>query len=511
MLKIINQTNINCIKMTIIDELVDRGVLVSPELIEQNYDEEIIKEVVDFFGDDLDVLDTELLKNYLSKQKKVKKNNIEIVKEYKGEAKKREYNDFVGVFNLRFKNTMNLLRSRQELSQISSISRLKSKNQNERVAIIGMVLEKSFTKNQNIILNLEDQTGTFTVIIRKTDDNLDLFNIAQDLQLDEIIGVTGVILNQAIFADSIIFPDVPISNELKKQPDEEYAVFIGDQHFGSKVFLKKSFEKFLSWINGEIGSETQRNIAKKVKYVIMSGDIIEGAGTYPGQQDDLEILDVEKQYEEAAKYLKKIPSHIQMITISGNHDVGRLAEPQEKPYMEVAKSLYELPNLKLSTNPCTINIGKTDDFPGFNIMIYHGGSLIYYSENIPSIRAQGGQKKVDLIMKFMLQRRHLAPTHGSTLIIPDPKEDHLFIENVPDFLITGHIHRASVANYRNVTMINTSCWTETTEDQIKRGLQPQPARVTIVNLKTREVKLMNFLTQDQKELEQKKLEKLKNE
>src|SRR5690606_29788615 len=139
------------------------------------------------------------------------------------------------------------------------------------------------------------------------------------LQLDEIIGITGTHINQAVFTDTIIFPDVPISNELKKQQEEEYVVFMGDQHFGSKVFIKDSFQKFINWINGELGSDEQRAIANKVKYIIMSGDLIEGAGIYPGQQEDLEILDVKEQYAEAAKWLKKIPSHIEMISTTGNH------------------------------------------------------------------------------------------------------------------------------------------------------------------------------------------------
>jgi DNA polymerase II small subunit len=497
--------------MTILEQLVSKGVLISPEVLEKKYDETLIKEVADFFGSDLDILDEEIINNFLFKQKKIKKSQIQIVKEYTKEPKKRSYQDFVDLFNLRFKNISSLLRSRQELSNILSISRLKSKTQNEKVALIGMILDKTFTKNNNIIITLEDQTGTFTVIVRKDERNTALYDIAKDLQLDEIIGITGTLLNQAVFIDMIIFPDIPISNELKKQAEEEYVVFMGDQHFGSKVFIKDSFQKFLNWLKGEIGTDEQRRIAKKVKYIVMSGDLIEGAGTYPGQQEDLEILDVKEQYDEAAKWLKQVPSHIEMVTTVGNHDVGRLAEPQLKPYFSVASSLYELPNLKIVSNPAVLNIAKTEDFPGFNVLLYHGGSLIYYSQNIPSVRAEGGQKKVDQIMKFLLQRRHLAPTHGSTLIIPDPEEDFLFIDQVPDFFVTGHIHRTSAANYRNITMLNTSCWTETTEDQIKRGLQPQPARIIIGNLKTREIKTMNFLSKEEKQKEQEKLQKVKDD
>lgn len=96
-------------------------------------------------------------------------------------------------------------------------------------------------------------------------------------------------------------------------------------------------------------------------------------------------------------------------------------------------------------------------------------------------------------MKFLLQKRHLAPTHTSNRYVPDADADPLIINKIPDFFITGHIHRVSVSNYKNVTLINASCWTGITEDQEKRGLENQPAKVPIINLKTREVKVINFL------------------
>ena len=119
-------------------------------------------------------------------------------------------------------------------------------------------------------------------------------------------------------------------------------------------------------------------------------------------------------------------------------------------------------------------------------------SLIYYANNIESIRNAGGQKRPDLIMQALLKKRHLAPSHTSNLYVPDTESDPLVIENIPDFFITGHIHRVSVANYKNITLINGSCWTDITEDQEKRGLAPQPAKIPIINLKTREVKIINF-------------------
>lgn len=145
------------------------------------------------------------------------------------------------------------------------------------------------------------------------------------------------------------------------------------------------------------------------------------------------------------------------------------------------------------SNPAVVNIHKKEDFVGFDVLMYHGFSFPYFADIVEDIRSKGGQKRPDLLMKFLLQKRHLSPTHTSNLYIPDKNQDPLVIENIPDFFITGHIHRVSSSDYRNVTMINCSSWLAETEYQVKVGLRPQPARVPIINLQTREVKIMNFL------------------
>ena len=125
--------------------------------------------------------------------------------------------------------------------------------------------------------------------------------------------------------------------------------------------------------------------------------------------------------------------------------------------------------------------------------MYHGYSFDYFVANVDDIRNKGGYDRADLIMKFLLKRRHLAPTHTSTLYIPDTEHDPLVIDKVPDFFITGHIHKSIAANYKNITLISGSCWQAKTAFQEKVGHNPEPGRVPIVNLKTREIKILNFL------------------
>ncbi len=416
--------------------------------------------------------------------------DIRILKNYQKPSTKRRYEDFVAHFNARFKALSAILRQRAELQGATAIARLKGRGRNEQAVLIAMIKEKSLTKNRNVMLTLEDQTGEFKALI--TAKRQELHDRAKDLVLDEVIGVQGSLGDGILFVNELFHPDVPITHELKKGPSDDCLAIIGDPQVGGKEFLAKDFEKLLAWIDGRLGNEEQRALAKRLKYLVVIGDLVEGVGVYPGQEEDLLIKDITEQYEAFAALIKRIPRRIRVICIPGNHDAGRIAEPQPPIYRDFARSLYELENVTMLSSPSLVTVGATPGFSGFTLLLYHGYSLIYYADNVPSIRERGGQKRAELIMKFLLQRRHLAPTHKSNLYIPDPEEDPLVITHVPDFFITGHIHRMSSALYRGVTMINASAWCDITDDQEKRGLEPQPARLPVVDLRTRDVKVINF-------------------
>jgi len=436
-----------------------------------------------------------LYKKFLSYMKKreepLKKEEkkVKVIFSYKEEPKKREVQDFVNFFNNRFYALEKILRQRRELTNLTSIGRIKKKKNREEVSIIGMVLEKQFTKNNNLILTLEDVSSNIKVIVNKNKPTL--FEKAKDIVLDEVIGVVGVYSNNVIFANEILWPDF-VGKELKKSNKEEYCLFLSDLHVGSSYFLPEHFNKFLDWINCKIGDEKQREIASKVKYIFIVGDLIDGCGIYPGQEEELIIKDVKKQYEECARLLSKIPKNINLILCPGNHDALRIAEPQPEFYRDFAAPLYALENVTIVSNPAIVNIASDENFPGFDVLLYHGYSFDYYVHNVDSIRNQGGYDRADLIMKFLLKRRHLAPTYTSTLYIPDSKRDPLVIERIPDFFVSGHIHKTSVSNYKGVTLICGSCWQSKTPFQEKVGHHPEPARVPIVNLKTRDIKILRF-------------------
>ena len=423
-------------------------------------------------------------------EKEEKISNIVVLKSYKDEIKKVGFNDFVQHFRLRYDALKTILEKRAELQNVISINRALAKKNREPVALIGMIKEKRRTKNNNIIIALEDITGEINVVISKT--RQDVFEVAKDLVLDEVIGVLGVTGDKIVFANDLVLPDVPSTKELKKNDEEVYVVFTADMHVGSNVFYKDDFVKFVEWINGETGSSKQREVAKKVKYLFIVGDLVDGVGIFPDQDKELVIKDVTKQYEYCASLLSKIRKDIHIIICGGNHDALRISEPQPILNKKYAKSIYDLPNVIMVTNPSLVNIHSSKDFPGFDVLLYHGYSFHYYADNVESIRNQGGHERADLIMKFLLQRRHLAPTHASSLYIPDTREDPLVIDKVPDFFVTAHIHRTSASMYKNINLIGCGCWVGQTPFQEKVGIHPDPSRVSLVNLKTREVKILRF-------------------
>jgi len=415
---------------------------------------------------------------------------VDVCSSYDKNSEKKEIQDFVKYFRARYEGLKKILMSRMELQNAISISRVLEKSASERVAVIGIVSNKAETKNGTVILTIEDITGTIKVLITKK--NEELIKVTQEIVLDEVIGISGNTADKAIFANNILFPDVPATKELKKSPEEAYVAFISDIHVGSNMFLPEEFMRFINWTNGNLGTEEQKAVAMKVKYLFIIGDLVDGIGIYPDQDKELLIKDIYNQYEKCAEYLSLIRKDIKIIICGGNHDALRISEPQPCLDRKYAKAIYELPNVTIVSNPATVNIHASSGFPGFDVLMYHGYSFDYYVANVNNIRNNGGYDRADLIMKFLLQKRHLAPTHSSTLYIPEKTYDPLIIDKIPDFFVTGHIHKANINSYKGVSTISGSCWQAKTSFQEKVGHNPEPARVPLVNLRTRAMTMMRF-------------------
>jgi len=409
--------------------------------------------------------------------------------------KKLEVGDFVQYFRGRFNEMKGFLQEKSELNGLVSINKIGNVRTN--VSIIGIVSDKRLTKNQNVILQIEDLTGKINVLINK--DKKELAEKLEDVALDCVLGFKCSGNREILFANDIVFPEVILS-ERKRSPVEEYALFIGDLHFGSKRFLKDGFLKFIDYLNGKFSEDKEY---LKIKYLFLVGDVITGVGNYPNQEFDLEIVNIENQFIALAELLGKIRKDIKIIISPGNHDGVRVMEPQPVLDEKYAWAIYELENVIVTPNPSYINIGCKNGFSGWDVLTYHGFSFPYFAGTISHLIKKRAMNCPEEIMKFLLKHRHLAPTHGSTQYYP-AGDDGLIIKKIPDIFVSAHTHKCGVSTFNNILVISTSCWEAMTPYQEKFGNIPDHCKVPMVNLKTRAVKILDFEDKKEDVVEEKK-------
>lgn len=413
--------------------------------------------------------------------------------------KKIEVKDFTAHFRARFQQLQKILMERQDLMKnLVSINKISSDRAN--LSIIGIVTEKKVTKNKNLMITFEDLTGQIKALAKF--DREDVYEKADELQLDDVVGIKASGNKDLLFIYDIFYPDSFIEQKAKFDEDISIA-FISDLHCGSDRHLGKSLNHFLDWIN------TDDPNAKKIKFLFIVGDNVDGIGIFPGQEAVLKLKSMEEQYALLASYLRRIPKHITMFMIPGQHDATRVAEPQPPPSIKYAEELYKIENLVLLPNPCFVKLLEDEKKDGsvfvnslgeksqreFKVLMYHGASVHTFINEIKELRLMKAHKCPAKAVKHMLKRRHLAPMHGvspSIVYVPNAEYDPMVISEVPDVLCTGEVHRLDIETYNGTLIITGSCWQAQTPFEEKVGNVPDPAKVPVLNLKSRELKIFDF-------------------
>jgi DNA polymerase II small subunit len=383
-----------------------------------------------------------------------------------------EYSDFVKYFRDRYGRLREMFSGRVNARPIESIGK---KTADRDISIIGMVLDIRTTAKGHRVVELEDPTGIVSVILQKGSS---AFDQSANIVTDEVIGVTGTTDgNGRIFAKSFVWPDIPSQNA-PLEDAEGAALFLSDLHVGSKFFLEDAWIRFISWIKGEL--DDPMGLRENVRYLVIAGDLVDGVGVYPGQENDLAVNDINCQYEQAAEYLGQIPDNICIVISPGNHDAVRLAEPQ--PALPATFQGLFKKSCVFVGNPAWVSLG------GRNCLIYHGRSIDDLVLKVPGI-SYGEPEKA---MVEMLKRRHLAPIYGSRVSIAPEEVDHLVIQRPPSIFHCGHVHAVGITRYKGVTVINSGTWQSQTEYQKKMNLQPTPGIVPYVDLETMRVRKLQF-------------------
>lgn len=385
----------------------------------------------------------------------------------------------------RYNKLKNLLIKRPDSKDSIPIESVKKYK--DKIKVIGMVTDKDESEDRkrkgifNYFLEIEDLTSSIRVFVPGSNELV--AKIGNHIMLDQVICVEGILKDDIIIAENIHFPDVPQKSHYNKLEHPICAALLSDLHFGSKKFLGAKFDSFIEWVKGKIGSERQKDLAQKIKYILISGDLIDGVGVYPEHEKNLAIIDIIEQYELAAEYLNKIPEYITIIIIPGGaHDAVRKALPQECIPKNYAKSLYSLENTIMLGNPSFFKIH------GMKTLMYHGEGLDDVIPSIPDMSYSKG----DLAMIELLKARHLAPIYGNRVGISPEPYDWLVIDEVPDLFLCGHTHINRNSKYKGINIINSGTFQDETEYQQSLGIKPTPGIVPIVDLSDFSVRLKKF-------------------
>jgi DNA polymerase II small subunit len=464
--------------------------------------EELYSKIIAHFqkADGLNIVDKKIILELMNFNDSKKPEVVEIIKPLTFKPIAKEYDaqykikvtkvektgnvieDFSSYFKDRFKKIRDILNTRTNLGKIITSNNISEYINGKEITVVGIVNNKFITKKGNLMINAEDEEGPLSIIFIKPDknsrkENIELFESAKKIINDEVIAIKGTISNSFIMARSLLFPDVTI--RVRKKTEEDLAIaFTSDTHVGSKLFLEKEFLRFIEWLNGNVNYK--KDLAEKIKYIVFGGDIVDGIGVYPGQDKELSISDIYKQYAAFFRYAEMIPDYIKVFIIPGNHDAVQRADPQPKLSDDLIQD-FKKENVNFLTSPSYLNIN------GLNVLTYHGNSLDSVIHSIVGC----SYVKPEIAMTEILKRRHLSPIYGENPINPG-RTDPLVIQEEPDILHMGHVHKNGKVEYHGTQIINSGTWQARTNYQLKLGHVPSPTILPVYEMKKGSVQELNF-------------------
>ena len=390
------------------------------------------------------------------------------------------------LFASRFNKLRQIMSDRPESKKVKDIESVKSITKNDdELYVWGLVTDRKSDRNITKI-TVEDPTSSMEIVVFEGD----LKDAADTLLMDQFAMFKIVpAKNGGFFVKDIILPDIP-EHTTNRSKTETYAVFLSDLHVGSKFFMEEELSEFIKWIS------SADPIARKIRFVVIGGDLIDGVGVFPGQDKVLDQLTTEDQLQKTFEVLDKIPKHIKVFLISGNHDAGRKALPQPAIPKMYNSELWDRENFFMLGNPSMVSLN------GVKVLMYHGQSIDDVVRTTPGV----SYDKPAAVMRHFLKARHKSPINGSRTPIAPETEDMMVIDDVPDIFHSGHVHFVGLDMYKGVLIVNSGAWQRQTDFQESVGITPTPGMAIIVNLQTMKVYQKDFRVQESDFIEPKHAE-----
>ena len=390
------------------------------------------------------------------------------------------------LFASRFNKLRQIMSDRPESKKVKDIESVKSITKNDdELYVWGLVTDRKSDRNITKI-TVEDPTSSMEIVVFEGD----LKDAADTLLMDQFAMFKIVpAKNGGFFAKDIILPDIP-EHTTNRSKTETYAVFLSDLHVGSKFFMEEELSEFIKWIS------SADPIARKIRFVVIGGDLIDGVGVFPGQDKVLDQLTTEDQLQKTFEVLDKMPKHIKVFLISGNHDAGRKALPQPAIPKMYNSELWDRENFFMLGNPSMVSLN------GVKVLMYHGQSIDDVVRTTPGV----SYDKPAAVMRHFLKARHMSPIYGSRTPIAPETEDMMVIDDVPDIFHSGHVHFVGLDMYKGVLIVNSGAWQRQTDFQESVGITPTPGMAIIVNLQTMKVYQKDFRVRESDFIEPKHAE-----
>jgi len=459
---------------------LNKGFQIHPDAFKilENVDvkklEKIIKEIVrEKTRQKLFQINQDDLETYLGiKEDPRLQNEIKVIFEPTSKITSGEgVKGYNALFSSRFNKLKRIISDRPESKMVKSAASVKTAKSDEDIYVCGLVTARNIERNITKLI-LEDPSGIFEGIIF---DN-ELQKTANTLLMDQfVMARISLGKNSGYIIKDLILPDIP-DQAKNKSESEAYAVFLSDLHIGSKYFMEEEFSEFVSWIS------SPDPVARKIRFVLIGGDVVDGVGIYPNQNKELVCQTIQEQLKKVEDLIDKIPKNVKIIIMPGNHDPGRRALPQPAIPRKYNSGLWERENVVMVGNPAMVSLN------GVKIMMFHGQSIDDIVKTTPGL----SYDKPTNVMRHLLKARHLSPIYGSQTPIAPEMEDLLVIEDIPDIFHVGHVHRAELNMYKGILLVNSGSWQKQTPFQASVGMTPNPGIAIMVNLKTFQVFHENY-------------------
>ena len=459
---------------------LNKGFQIHPDAFKilENVDvkklEKIIKEIVrEKARQKLFQISQDDLETYLGiKEDLTLQNEVNVISEPTSKITSGEgVKGYNALFSSRFNKLKRIISDRPESRMLKSVASVKTVKSDDDIYVCGLVTTRNIERNITKLF-LEDPSGVFEGIIF---DN-ELQKVANTLLMDQfVMARISLGKNSGYIIKDLILPDIP-DQAKNKSESEAYAVFLSDLHIGSKYFMEEEFSQFISWLS------SPDPVARKIRFVLIGGDVVDGVGIYPNQDKELVCQTIQEQLKKAENLIDKIPKNVKIIIMPGNHDPGRRALPQPAIPKKYNSGLWERENVVMVGNPAMVSLN------GVKIMMFHGQSIDDIVKTTPGL----SYDKPTNVMRHLLRARHLSPIYGSQTPIAPEMEDLLVIEDIPDIFHVGHVHRAELDMYKGILLVNSGSWQKQTPFQASVGMTPNPGIAIMVNLKTFQVFHENY-------------------